>query len=823
MGLKKEEGLMFKKRLSNVEYQIVITCLVIAILVGILLFNFHSNITGYTVLEGAPLEGEMSLQEDIGCVVPYENMLITQDTTFCYGIYYLANGVKIESNDISLDCNGAILTGNFSDRSDGIRIKNYFNITIKNCKIKNYYRALTASNNVGTEKDLTIKDSEFYNCTAGFYIGGINNTVVDNISCYDTIKSHCLYLDSLVDQGMTNVIVRNSKFYNNFDSSALQLNTNEKTWIKNVSIYNNDIYNSKSAINEIAGGNALIYNNNIFNNTQWGIALEYDRSDKVKFPARNDVIFNNTFYDNPYSISFGNLTQNNTVFSNNYPEGYIKYRFRIFDISFDISENNSNFLAMFDDQNNILINFTFVGLKKFTVINNTININSLAVPYNDIYDNTNKVLIANNVNEYTLTIQPNQEIIVGNFSDEPSVCGDNTCNANESCSNCQVDCGACLAYCGDNTCNIDESCSNCSVDCGECLVNLTYCGDGICQANESCSNCSGDCGVCVVSVSSSGGGSAGRETKTEPILNVTKLIQKIKPNAAESKTTSLAAPSRAIIPGPSEQKEDIMLLEAKELIDTALKPNKITGMSVNLQRDIKFSIIPWILLMVMVSLVVMHHTKPKVPKVTEAALITWISRARNAGLDNDDIYNRLAEKGWKRKYVESLLGETLVGRGEYLQYGSRQYSKEYRSTQEEVATVLATKEMKIQGGVGRGVAIKMGRGMVGGQSSWVAANVGYQRQGIAAGRYDRQSDRGLAAKGSTEIGGVQSMSAKERSRVNIMGDKTEDIEAFKIESKHLALYNWIIKARVAGLTNDQIIKKMQDNGWKMNEVGYLVR
>ena len=65
--------------------------------------------------------------------------------------------------------------------------------------------------------------------------------------------------------------------------------------------------------------------------------------------------------------------------------------------------------------------------------------------------------------------------------------------------------GACVvqgAYCGDGTCNEDETCYDCEIDCGICGGNKTpvnetsYCGDGTCNEDESCSDCKTDCGEC---------------------------------------------------------------------------------------------------------------------------------------------------------------------------------------------------------------------------------------------------------------------------------------------------------------------------------------
>jgi hypothetical protein len=50
---------------------------------------------------------------------------------------------------------------------------------------------------------------------------------------------------------------------------------------------------------------------------------------------------------------------------------------------------------------------------------------------------------------------------------DPSVCGNGTCQSDESCSSCPADCGACPS-CGDGACNGSETCSTCAGDCGVC-------------------------------------------------------------------------------------------------------------------------------------------------------------------------------------------------------------------------------------------------------------------------------------------------------------------------------------------------------------------
>jgi hypothetical protein len=48
------------------------------------------------------------------------------------------------------------------------------------------------------------------------------------------------------------------------------------------------------------------------------------------------------------------------------------------------------------------------------------------------------------------------------------------------------------SVCGDGTCQSDETCGSCAADCGACPA----CGDGACNGSEDCTSCAGDCGVC---------------------------------------------------------------------------------------------------------------------------------------------------------------------------------------------------------------------------------------------------------------------------------------------------------------------------------------
>jgi hypothetical protein len=70
-------------------------------------------------------------------------------------------------------------------------------------------------------------------------------------------------------------------------------------------------------------------------------------------------------------------------------------------------------------------------------------------------------------------------------------CGNGTCEpvVEDNC-NCP---GDCPPVCGNGTCDCEETCASCPSECGACQI----CGDGSCDFPEDGCSCSVDCGICV--------------------------------------------------------------------------------------------------------------------------------------------------------------------------------------------------------------------------------------------------------------------------------------------------------------------------------------
>lgn len=63
--------------------------------------------------------------------------LITENTKLCSDTYDAPDGIKIEANDIMLDCGTAVIRGNYL-KGTGITVANHRNITITRCNVATY-------------------------------------------------------------------------------------------------------------------------------------------------------------------------------------------------------------------------------------------------------------------------------------------------------------------------------------------------------------------------------------------------------------------------------------------------------------------------------------------------------------------------------------------------------------------------------------------------------------------------------------------------------------------------------------------------------------
>jgi len=112
------------------------------------------------------------------CIEPSDGMLITKNTILCKGDYRLDNGISIKGNEIYLDCDRAVIEGNFE--KVGIIVEG-FDVSIKNCNILYFEKGIEAKNS-----KLSLINSTLAKNSIGVYnidsiIDYIDSDVSDNL------------------------------------------------------------------------------------------------------------------------------------------------------------------------------------------------------------------------------------------------------------------------------------------------------------------------------------------------------------------------------------------------------------------------------------------------------------------------------------------------------------------------------------------------------------------------------------------------------------------------------------------------------------------
>src|SRR5688572_13203815 len=76
---------------------------------------------------------------------------INRDTQLEPKVYVLPEGITIDSDNVTLDGQGATIMGIDKTASQGIKVKDRKNIIIKNLRILNYYHGISIKKSVGIE------------------------------------------------------------------------------------------------------------------------------------------------------------------------------------------------------------------------------------------------------------------------------------------------------------------------------------------------------------------------------------------------------------------------------------------------------------------------------------------------------------------------------------------------------------------------------------------------------------------------------------------------------------------------------------------------
>lgn len=80
----------------------------------------------------------------LACVVPQDGMIITDSVSFCSDVYYLNQGIIVSGQNITVDCNGAVLKS--WNSGTGVSVLHSSNVAVQGCSIVNYNIGLYVRN-----------------------------------------------------------------------------------------------------------------------------------------------------------------------------------------------------------------------------------------------------------------------------------------------------------------------------------------------------------------------------------------------------------------------------------------------------------------------------------------------------------------------------------------------------------------------------------------------------------------------------------------------------------------------------------------------------
>jgi VWFA-related protein len=261
------------------------------------------------------------------CLAPLPNLNVNTNTKFCEDSYTLADGVSIVSDNIQLDCNGAVLRG-INKEDYGIYNSNYDNVVIKDCTIQDYNYGIYLSG-TATYNNITLNTLSGNNF--GIYLNGnavTANNVWDN-DIYDDIFYEYTASNNYCINGISNVY-HNSVQGPGCDCLAAKDNLNINTNTKLCT----DVYDIPSGMSIISNsitldcnGAALrglnkagygIYNSNFDNVTIKGCTIQdYNYGLYLTGSATYNNLTSNTMSGNNYGIFLNqNLVNYNNIWNN---------------------------------------------------------------------------------------------------------------------------------------------------------------------------------------------------------------------------------------------------------------------------------------------------------------------------------------------------------------------------------------------------------------------------------------------------------------------------------------------------------------------------
>ena len=349
---------------------------------------------------------------------------INRDTTLCEFAYNFANGPVIASNDITLDCNNALINGTFGF-GQGIRVASRYNVIIKNCNVQYFVYGVNVYNSENIVIDNTTAKN---NSWKGFNIANLSYGTVKNSRALNNsgLEGYGFSLEGTNNVLLVNNYASGSKFggyrlwnsYNNNLTKNNAVNDGFEIWDS----FNNTL--EENYATECFEGfyilrstfNRLINNKAVNNDYKYGFRL---------VSAANNTFIGNNASNNEDGFMIED--SNNNSFINNYATGSSDEGFYLDNSSNNnlignIVKNNSDrgiLLYSFSSNNTLrdnIITNNLNGIRLWSSGNNTITENNITnnkygiyfvtttnnkIEFNNIYNNNIYVVYNDQANNVT--------------------------------------------------------------------------------------------------------------------------------------------------------------------------------------------------------------------------------------------------------------------------------------------------------------------------------------------------------------------------------------------------------------------------------------
>ncbi len=192
------------------------------------------------------------------CTVPTDGMAITEDTTFCRGVYTQPVGVTIAADGVTLDCNSSVLKG-----ATGAAITVVGQgVTVKNCRIQSSVTGILANGTSG----INVIGNYFNYTSRPIYFEASDGCIVQK-NRIEAANHAILILNSSNTQVLENFVDNMHCKFSGYCQAVLGEYAHNTTVM-----YNNFTRSSGSFVFYVSDGCTAKYNN--INDSVWSIYLQ---------------------------------------------------------------------------------------------------------------------------------------------------------------------------------------------------------------------------------------------------------------------------------------------------------------------------------------------------------------------------------------------------------------------------------------------------------------------------------------------------------------------------------------------------------------------